>query len=248
VSYGTVFRSPSLNDLFWPDSLYSAGNPGLRPERGHAAEAGIECRTGGVTARFGGFTRDVRDQIDWAPDSAGKWQPRNVGLVRTRGLEGELSWRWRWIRAGGNLTAVDARQRQAEVLEYDPYTWAPLATGERERFAAHVPSWTAGASAGVDLPTRTGFSLAIRGAGPRRMYIEDTFETFPKTRTVTKRLGSFAVVNARVSQSLTDALEVYAGAENLADRRYASRFGNTVGDGDYPAPPRTWYAGATARW
>ena len=248
VSYGTVFRSPSLNDLFWPDSLYSGGNPALRPERGHAAEGGIECRTGGVTARAGAFTRDVRDQIDWAPDSAGKWQPRNVGLVTTRGFEGELSWRWRWVRLGGNLTAVDARQRQAEVLEYDPVTWAPLATAERERFAAHVPSWTAGASAGVDLPTRTGLSFVLRGAGPRRMYIEDTFETFPKTRTVTKRLGSFAVLTARVSQALTDALEVYAGAENLADRKYSSRFGNTVGDGDYPAPPRTWYAGATARW
>ena len=79
------------------------------------------------------------------------------------------------------------------------------------------------------------------------MYIEDTFGIFPRTRTVTKRIGSFAVLTARVSQGITDALEVNAGVENLADKRYSTRFGNTIGDRDYPAAPRTWFAGATAR-
>jgi outer membrane receptor protein involved in Fe transport len=146
------------------------------------------------------------------------------------------------------VTAVDARQTGSEVIEYDAVTWAPVATETRERFASHVASWTAGASAGVDAPTGTGLSVTLKGAGPRKMYIEDTFGIFPRARTLTKRLGSYAVVGARVTQAVTKSLELNAGVENLADRRYSSRFGNTIGDRDYPAPPRTFYAGATARW
>jgi len=243
-SYGTAFRSPSFNNLFWPD----VGNPALKPERGHTGEAGIEGQVKGLGARIGGFVREVRDQIDWSPDSSGMWRPSNVGLVRTRGLEGEVSYNRGWVRIGGNVTVIDSRQRKMEILEYDTTTWAPVATEVRERFTAHVPRYTAGAFVGADLPTGTGASLALKGSGSRRMYMEDTFATFPKTRMVEKRLGSFAVMTARVSQTVTRALEIYAGVENLADKSYSANFGNVLGDGDYPAPPRTWFAGATARW
>lgn len=254
ASHGTAYRAPSLNDLYWPDSMFSGGNPDLRPERGRVTEGGIEGRGARFSGRVAGFSRKIRDQIDWSPDSSGKWQPRNVGEVRTVGAEVEAAYRYRWVRISGNFTAIDAKQRQSEVVEYD-LMGVPLATETRERFAAHVPTCTAGAVVSADLPTGTGLSLAVRGSGRRLMYIEDSYSATPSAsfmsyyvEMATKRLDPFAVATLRVSQKVLGKAELYAGIENLMDEEYASRFGNSLGDRNYPAPPRTYFAGMSAAW
>jgi outer membrane receptor protein involved in Fe transport len=51
VSAGETFRAPTLNDLFWPSTVYAGGNPDLRPERGRTFEWSLERTEGGMTGR-----------------------------------------------------------------------------------------------------------------------------------------------------------------------------------------------------
>jgi len=248
VSAGDTFRAPTLNDLKWPQDAYSGGNPDLKPERGRVFEWSVERSADGFTGRVGAYARKVRGQIDWAPDATGKWQPHNVGLVRARGEEAECSFEKGRIRVNASLTTIRAVQRQAEVAEFDTMTGAPTAYTTRERASAHTPAYTAGGSLTVRLPWGTEIAGAIRNSGTRLMYIEQDDWMTGKATYATKRLKPVMVATVRAAKRLGKRSEAYLGVENLTDARYAARFGNSVSDQDYPAPPRTWFAGARVSW
>ncbi|MBI4721813.1 MAG: TonB-dependent receptor, partial [Candidatus Stahlbacteria bacterium] len=42
ASYGKGFRTPSLNDLYWPSDPFAEGNPNLKPEKSESYEVGID--------------------------------------------------------------------------------------------------------------------------------------------------------------------------------------------------------------
>jgi vitamin B12 transporter len=82
ASYGSAFRAPSLNNLFW------FGNPNLKPENAKAYEAGIERRTpdGGVS-RLNYYLSDSRDYIIYDSTTGSM---SNIGEVVQEGVEYEL--------------------------------------------------------------------------------------------------------------------------------------------------------------
>lgn len=149
-SFGTAYRTPSFDELFWPPRASAAGNPDLRPERGIDCDLGIEWANGANEQRLGleGFVRRVDDLIQWVPGAAGIWRPHNIGRAELRGLEAHAAARiprtapgWRWQAA---LAFLDARDRTGEpnvdgrALPYRP-EWsgavsgfAPLLGGECE--------------------------------------------------------------------------------------------------------------------
>lgn len=91
VSWGKVFNAPNADDLFWPDSGYTAGNPNLKPETGSTTSVGINKKIGdNTTVKASYFYNELKDAINWAPDSAGKWMPSNVDEQRKKGFEIEL--------------------------------------------------------------------------------------------------------------------------------------------------------------
>ncbi len=45
ASYGTAFRAPTFVDLYWPDPVFSTGNPNLRPEESRSVELGLAGRS-----------------------------------------------------------------------------------------------------------------------------------------------------------------------------------------------------------
>lgn len=241
VAAGTAFRAPTLSDLFDP----MGGNQQLKPERAQSIEGGIEHRMDWTILRIGMFQRDVRDQIDWAPDATGLWQPHNIGRVTTVGDEFEGSSRWGRFSASGNVTVLKAVQQQEEVAAYDPVTYAPIQV-MRERFPAHVPRYTAGAMVGAELPRGVSVTLAMRASGERAMYEPDPVTGGDPW--VTKRLKPFALGTLRVTRKMGKGVELWAGIENLTDVRYAAHFGNDSFDQNYPMPGRTYFAGASATW
>jgi outer membrane cobalamin receptor len=246
-SAGTAFRAPSLNDLYWPADAFGSGNPGLEPERGRTAEAGIEAAQAGISARVGGFWREIRDQIDWVPDSTGFWRPRNTGKVTTRGAEVEGAVKRGWVSISANATWIDAVQRRMETLAVNPATYAPTVTEERSRRAGFVPKVMSGGMVTVSAPWGTAISLSGKYTGDRKMYLEDS--TVPaKVVFREKRLAPFTVLGLRLSQVMAKSIEVYLGVDNLADTAYAEQFGNSLDDGNYPMPGRSWYGGMEARW
>ncbi len=95
VRYGTGFRAPSFNDLYYPDP-YMPGNPDLQPEESRNREVMLDGITGLLTWRVTGYRNDIDQMIQWAPNSSGLWRPENVGQARIDGLEleGEFDTGW----------------------------------------------------------------------------------------------------------------------------------------------------------
>ena len=83
ASYGTAFRAPSFNELYYP----SSGNPNLNPEFGRNREIALFYETAKHTASLTYFHNRIDDLIQWAPISPGSWTyvPQNVASVRITG-------------------------------------------------------------------------------------------------------------------------------------------------------------------
>jgi vitamin B12 transporter len=90
-SYGTGFKAPDMNDLFWPSSPWASGNPDLKPERSRGWEVGLEKSFTRAKASVVYFRQEVEDLIDWQETSPWFWQPVNVAEAEIKGLEAELS-------------------------------------------------------------------------------------------------------------------------------------------------------------
>jgi len=96
-SYGTAFKAPTFNDLYWP----SAGDPNLNPESSKTAE--IELRK---THSWGKTSVSIYNtQID---NLISGWPPKNVNKAEIKGVELRVS------------TTLAGWVTQAEVSLLDP--------------------------------------------------------------------------------------------------------------------------------
>jgi vitamin B12 transporter len=80
LSYGTGFKAPSFNDLYFP----FFGNPGLRPERSKSLNAGLRGKTSGWNWTLDAYETRVDDLVTF---DAAIFLPNNVEQARIRGLE-----------------------------------------------------------------------------------------------------------------------------------------------------------------
>ncbi|WP_104201697.1 TonB-dependent receptor domain-containing protein [Billgrantia saliphila] len=83
ASYGTAFRAPTFNDLYWPGS----GNPELDPETSGTVEMGVRGQYRRWYWDLAAYQTDLENMIDWAPTESGMWAPQNVAEARIRGIE-----------------------------------------------------------------------------------------------------------------------------------------------------------------
>lgn len=65
--YGTGFRAPTFNDLYYPGS----GNSKLKPEESKSSELMLDGQTAGVEWRLTGYRNDFEQMIQWAPIARG---------------------------------------------------------------------------------------------------------------------------------------------------------------------------------
>lgn len=103
AQYGTAFRAPTFNELYYP----SFGNAQLDPERSRSAELAVKGRDGAARWRVSLFQTVVHDLIGFDAD----FLPANIDAARIRGAEATLAvdvGRWR-IDSG--LTALDPENR-----------------------------------------------------------------------------------------------------------------------------------------
>jgi outer membrane receptor protein involved in Fe transport len=94
ASVGRSFRAPTFNDLYWPASPWTAGNPNLKPETAWNYELGLEKKldSWGV-AKIAGFYREVDDLINWAAGSDFVFRPSNIDAAEIWGIEAEAALR-----------------------------------------------------------------------------------------------------------------------------------------------------------
>lgn len=108
ASYGTAFRAPTFNDLYWPNS----GNPELNPETSESLELGVRGQYSDWFWDLAVYQTDLDDMIAWAPTDSGLWAPQNINQARIRGAElaggAELG---EWTLAAA-LTYTDPENRE----------------------------------------------------------------------------------------------------------------------------------------
>ena len=86
ASYGTAFRPPTFNDLYYP----GFSNPGLKPETARNAEVSMRYASDAITAGMVAYRNRVRDLIVFQCDAAFSCAPQNVADATLRGVTLEL--------------------------------------------------------------------------------------------------------------------------------------------------------------
>ncbi|MBE2257475.1 MAG: TonB-dependent receptor [Rhodobacteraceae bacterium] len=83
VSYGTAFRAPTFNELYFPASgFFAGGNPDLQPEQSKNTEVGANWERGAHRFSAVFYNNDVTDLIEFRPPT---YAPVNVSKALLRG-------------------------------------------------------------------------------------------------------------------------------------------------------------------
>ncbi|ALA58250.1 TonB-dependent receptor [Nitrospira moscoviensis] len=204
ASYGTGFRAPTLNDLFFQ----GFGNPNLQPEKNKSADVGVDQSLfdGKLKVSVVHFWNRFDNLITFlsvpspnCPQATFGFCPVNVASAKTQGWE--TSFRYQIIK---------------ELFAYGQYTMtmtrAYSVPGRPEN--TRLPRWPFDqATAGLEYhPIETArVNLDYRFVGARN---NDT------ANSPGQKQGSFGVFNVSASYDVTKQWQVYARAENLLNQRY----------------------------
>ena len=82
------FRIPTFNDLYWQGQ----GNINLQPEISHQAEIGHDIVFKDLSFTATVFLINIDNMIQWAPNLAGVWSPKNIKNVVSKGLETNIAY------------------------------------------------------------------------------------------------------------------------------------------------------------
>lgn len=89
TSYGTAFKAPTFNDLYYPSTLSGGitleGNPNLLPEEAKNREASLHYETGGHLYSATWYLNQIENLIIW-PKAGNLRIPKNVSNARLEGV------------------------------------------------------------------------------------------------------------------------------------------------------------------
>jgi vitamin B12 transporter len=121
LAYGTAFKAPTLNDLYFPPDLYGQGNPDLKPQNAKNYEIGIRGDYTRWQWSLNGYRNKVDNLIIWLPVDPGDpnnyaWGPNNVAKAKIRGAEFVVSTRVQDWQIQGSFDYVDPRDEATDNL------------------------------------------------------------------------------------------------------------------------------------
>jgi vitamin B12 transporter len=106
ASYGTAFKAPTFNELFFP----GFGNPNLQPEESRSAEVGLE----GMGRLWRWSLHAYQTQVDnLIAFDAATFLPQNIDQARIRGIEGMVSGQLAGWRIATQATLLDPENRSS---------------------------------------------------------------------------------------------------------------------------------------
>ena len=211
LDIGSSFQSPTLNDLFWPDGLYSAGNPDLKPEESEYLALSIsnESLIGKVkvTASF----KDYENLILWQPDESFKYLPINVSSAE------RTSYNFQYLKDFSDLHMQ---------LTYNVYDSLDKDIDEK---LLYVPDSSASLLLVYKLNNLTHYSLNYKFVGDRILQYGSSFAEQVNDK-------SFGLLSLGVSNIFNwmgeDSVMLNLTVDNLLDEEYISTIG-------YPEPGRS---------
>lgn len=196
LSVFTDHRIPTINDLYWPFDGVTSGNPQLRNERSSGVEAGASLEGDWLSAGLCGFITSTTDLIVWLPEADGVWRPSNISSSLSRGVETEITGRFRSLSIGGNLTWNLAEDRTEGTPRYG-------------MLIPYRPEYYWNISSKVELPARCSIRADISGTGKRFT-----------NRTQTEYLDDFALLDITFSTCISPQITATVSAGNVLDTDY----------------------------
>jgi vitamin B12 transporter len=92
ASYGTGFKTPTFNDLYYPSGVYSSGNADLKAETSDSAEFILQFQQDKLTASISLYKTNVENLIQWQADANFVYKPQNIAKVNIQGIEAEAQY------------------------------------------------------------------------------------------------------------------------------------------------------------
>jgi len=150
AAYGTAFKQPTFNDLYFPADPWSSGNPNLEPESSESYELGLKGSHSWGQWGLLAYSTRIDNLIDWdcvaGPVACNDgnwltdfWMPSNVSKAKIDGIEALFNYhRPSWDLnltlnlldprddTTGNL--LQRRSQQSASLSFDK-RFGPLSTG-----------------------------------------------------------------------------------------------------------------------
>ncbi|ATO18441.1 TonB-dependent receptor [Acinetobacter sp. LoGeW2-3] len=150
TTYGTAFRAPTFNDLYYP----SSGNPALAPETSKNIEIGVKGQHKYVNWELSAFENKVDNLIAWAPNAAGNYVPSNINEARIRGAELVLGQNYDNVSWNLNYTYQDPENRskgaEGQQIAYRPKQILNASVDYA------IEQWTLGGSVHAEDQRKTG--------------------------------------------------------------------------------------------
>ena len=225
---GTVYRYPFVDEQvsyvgFGSDMF----NLNLKPEEGWNAEVGAEINAAkGLVVGLSLFRLDMNDEIayDYVTEAN-----KNLDRTTHQGVETYFDYSaLEFVKLNGNYTFTDAH----------------FTTGPNDgNNVPLVPVNKASADVKLLLPVDFALDTVATYTGESYLGGDDS--------NVGPRLSSYTVVNMflRFTPKTMRGLELHAGVENVFNEQYANLgYKGVTDDGYYPAPGRTFRAGAAYRF
>lgn len=193
ASYGTAYRSPTFNDLYFP----FFGNEALEPESSRSAEIGLRGKHAWGEWTVNAFETHIDDLISYDPTPTPErpfGQPGNIEEARIRGTEATIETTAFGWTLQGNVTVLDPRNTGGGL---DDGNLLP----RRSRINARI-----------DADRNVGrFSIGASVTGTGQRY-DDPANLL--------RLPGYATTDLRVGYTFADAWTLQVNANNVFDKTY----------------------------
>lgn len=207
-SFYQAFRAPTLSEeyrTFFSGPNTFVGNPSLTPEHMTGYDGGFDWQPlGSVEVRGTAFLNDYRNLDDFTFKSSGALpnsailQRENLGVARSKGVEGEV--------------ALRPTDRLALVASYNYDDARVRSTG---KFVNRVPLQRGTARVTYDAHRIAELSAIYRYEGTSHALGGSS-------------LPSFSVVDMDARRELVTGMEIFLSVENLLDHQYTVNFAGPI--------------------
>lgn len=228
ANYGTGFKAPTLNDLFY-DAFGSVGNLDLLPEESKSYDVTIEQKIGNsvqLSATY--FNSQYDNLIEWVEFAPFSYTPENLNNAENSGFEFGVKANLNDnLTLSGNYTIQEPKNVDAVIY----------ADGSSKNYLARRSLKSGSASLSGDFGV-VDFMVTGRYSGKRYDYnnIYDFVFPWPVIGVTRVDLESYTTVDATVNYNVDDNMTVFVRGTNLSDKEYVEVI-------DYGTEGKAYYAG-----
>lgn len=214
TSYGTAFKAPTFNDLYFPVTPFvGGGNPNLKPEEAVNREVNLRFNYGNIKGHWTHFDNRIKNLIQWADDGTGAWFPANIASASIKGEEIGVAVQVNAWRFRADLTFQDPKDDQTNTR----------LMSRAKRYGTFVSNYST-------TDYKLGAELRLVGS---RFYD-------PSTPTL---MGGYSLFNLFGEYTLNKDLKAFARLDNVFNRSYELAHVSSAPIAVYGVSGRTAFVG-----